>query len=120
MSHFAKIENGIVTQVIVAEQEFMTTFVDSTPGEWIKTSFNTKGGIHYGLDGQPDDGDALRKNFAGSGDIYNAAIDAFYTTQPHQSWILNEDTCLWEAPVPYPIDSNDYEWNEETLTWENM
>lgn len=112
MAHFAKVNNGIVQQVIVAEPEFFDTFVDSSPGKWIQTSYNTKGGVH--LNG----GTPLRKNFAGVGYIYDVIRDAFYAPQPYPSWTLNEDTCLWECPVAYPTDGNMYIWNEETQAWD--
>jgi len=118
MAHYAKIENNIVTQVIVAEPEFFETFVDSTPGEWIQTSYNTRGGVHYGQDGEPDGGEALRKNYAGIGFTYDTEKDAFIPPKPYASWLLNEDTCLWEAPVAYPTDDQMYEWNEDAQTWD--
>lgn len=107
MSHFAKIEAGIVTQVIVAEQDF----VDTQVGTWVQTSYNTHGGQHL-LGGTP-----LRKNYAGIGYIYDSTMDAFYSPQHYASWTLNETTCLWEPPVAYPNDGNDYEWDEETTNW---
>lgn len=110
MAHFAKVQNGIVTQVIVAEPEFFNTFVDTSPGEWIQTSYNTHGGQHP--EGRP-----LRKNFAGVGYSYDKTRDAFIPPQPYASWILNEDTCLWDPPVPYPIDGKYYQWDEETTSW---
>jgi hypothetical protein len=100
MSHFAKVLDGKVVQVIVAEQEFFDTFVDSSPGQWMQTSYNTRGNVHYGPDGEPDGGIALRGNFAGIGYIYDAQNDVFYEPQPDASWILNEQTWLWEAPPP--------------------
>ena len=106
MAHFAKVVNGIVEQVIVAEQEFINNFVDVSPGEWIQTSYNTFAGVHE-LGGTP-----LRKNFAGIGDIYDKNKDAFYTQQPFNSWTLNETSCLWEPPVTKPDDGKMYEWNE--------
>jgi hypothetical protein len=112
MSHFAKVNNGIVEQVIVAEPEFFETFVDSTPGQWIQTSYNTRGGVHL-LGGTP-----LRKNYAGVGYTYDVDKDAFIPPQPFNSWTLNEETCLWEAPVAYPDDGEDYIWNEETQSWD--
>ena len=117
MAHFAKVNNGIVEQVIVAEPEFFDTFVDSSPGQWIQTSYNTRGGVHYGADGEPDGGEALRKNYAGIGYTYDAGRDAFIPPQPYASWTLNEDSCLWEAPVAYPNDGNMYTWDEETTNW---
>ena len=118
MGHFAKVNNGVVEQVIVAEPEFFDTFVDSSPGQWIQTSYNTRGGVHYGQDGQPDGGVALRKNYAGIGFSYDAQRDAFIPPKPYASWILNEDTCQWEAPAPYPNDGSVYTWNETNQTWD--
>jgi len=119
MAHFAKVVNGVVSQVIVAEPEFFDTFVDSSPGTWIQTSYNTRGGIHYSPEtGEPDGGVALRKNYAGIGFIYDAVRDAFYAPQPYPSWTLNEDSCVWEPPVAYPTDGELYNWNEETQSWD--
>lgn len=119
MTHFAKVQDGTVTQVIVAEPEFFNTFVDSSPGEWIQTSYNTRGGVHYDPNSnEPDGGVALRKNYAGIGFIYDKDLDAFIQPKPFASWVLNEETCNWESPVPYPADSNEYIWNEETQSWE--
>lgn len=114
MAHFAKVENGIVTKVIVAEPDFFDTFIDSTPGEWIQTSYNTRMGIHI-LDGTP-----LRKNYAGIGYTYDASRDAFIPPKEFPSWVLNETTCQWEPPVSYPddYDTVPYSWNEETQTWD--
>jgi len=106
-----------VVQVIVAEPEFFNTFVDSSPGEWIQTSYNTRGGVHYGEDGNPDDGVALRGNYAGIGHIYDRTNDVFYSPQPFSSWTLNNTTWTWEAPVAYPTDGKIYTWNEETKNW---
>ena len=111
MAHYAKVENSIVTQVIVAEPEFFETFVDSSPGEWIKTSYNTHGGVH--LEGNTP----LRKNFAGIGFTYDATRDAFIPPQQYASWLLNEDTCQWDSPVPYPTDDLMYNWDEDTTSW---
>jgi len=118
MAHFAKVVDGTVTQVIVAEPEFFETFVDDSPGQWIQTSYNTRGGVHYDQDGNPDDGTALRKNYAGIGFTYDAGKDAFIPPQPYASWTLNDDTCLWESPVAYPDDGQRYEWNEDTTSWD--
>ena len=119
MAHFAKVVNGTVSQVIVAEPEFFDTFVDSSPGTWIQTSYNTRGGIHYSPEtGEPDGGVALRKNYAGIGFIYDAVRDAFYAPQPYPSWTLNEDSGVWEPPVAYPTDGEMYNWNEETQSWD--
>jgi hypothetical protein len=110
MSHFAKVQDGIVTQVIVAEPEFFDTFVDSSPGEWIQTSYNTHGGQHP--EGRP-----LRKNYAGVGYTYDRTRDAFIPPKPFASWVLNEDTCLWDAPTPMPTDGKLYQWDEATTSW---
>lgn len=119
MSHYAKIENGIVTQVIVAEEKFIST----QPGFWVQTSYNTRGGIHYtpnSNEPSSDQSKALRKNFASIGDIYDPNLDAFYIPQPYESWILNTDSCYWEAPIQKPNDGKAYFWNEEELTWEEI
>jgi hypothetical protein len=110
MAHFAKVKDGIVEQVIVAEPEFFQTFVDSSPGEWIQTSYNTRGGQHP--EGRP-----LRKNYAGIGYIYDRVRDAFIPPKPYASWLLNEDTCLWDAPVAYPTDGKRYAWDESQQNW---
>ena len=107
MSHFAKVENGIVTQVIVAEQDQ----IDNLTGEWVQTSYNTYGGKH--LDG----GTPLRKNFAGIGFHYDKSKDAFYTPQPYASWTLNSTSFLWEAPEAYPSDGKIYTWDEDSKKW---
>lgn len=116
MAHYAKVLGGIVQQVIVAEEDFFDTYIDSSPGEWIQTSYNTRLGQH--LTG----GTPLRKNFAGVGYIYDSTRDAFYKPQPYPSWEFNEDTCDWECPVAYPsVEEDDpvvYTWNEETQTWD--
>ena len=111
MAHFAKVKDGIVTKVIVAEQEFINNLIDHEPGTWVKTSYNTYKGEHK-LGGTP-----LRKNFAGIGFIYDEKRDAFYQPQPFPSWILDEETCHWEAPVAKPDNNKKYNWNEETQTW---
>jgi hypothetical protein len=114
MGHFAKVVEGKVTQVIVAEPDFFATFVDSSPGEWIQTSYNTKGGVHQ-LGGIP-----LRKNYAGIGHTYDRERDAFIPPQPYASWTLNNNTCLWDSPTPYPDDGKAYEWDEFTLSWKEL
>ena len=126
MAHYAKIKDGIVEQVIVAESEFFDTFIDSTPGEWIQTSYNTIGGVHYERN---DDGSlgsassdqtkALRYNFAGVGFTYDHSADAFYEPKPWDSWTLNTTTYLWEPPVAYPDDGETYLWNETNQTWDS-
>jgi len=117
MAHFAKVVDGIVTQVIVAEQEFIDTLSDSD--SWIQTSYNTRGGKHYTPNSNTeDDGVALRKNYAGIGDTYDSVKDAFIPAQPYPSWNLDDQTCLWESPIPYPDDTeNSYYWDEPTLSW---
>jgi len=111
MAHYAKVENSIVTQVIVAEPEFFETFVDSSPGEWIKTSYNTQGGVHS------EGNTPLRKNYAGVGMTYDSVRDAFIPPQPYASWTLNEDTCQWDSPTPRPTDDLMYSWDEDTTSW---
>jgi hypothetical protein len=113
MSHFAKVLDGKVTQVIVAEPEFFQNFVDTSPGEWIQTSYNTHGNQHP--DGRP-----LRGNYAGVGYTYDRVNDVFYAPQPFPSWALNTDTWLWEAPVAYPADGKIYAWDEATVSWKEQ
>lgn len=98
MTHFAKVLDGKVIQVIVAEPEFFDTFVDSSPGQWIQTSYNTHGNVHYGPDGLPDGGVALRANYAGVGFNYDAEHDVFYAPCPGIEWFLNTSTWCWEMP----------------------
>lgn len=120
MAHFAKVTDNVVTQVIVAEPDFFDTFVDSSPGEWIQTSYNTRGGIHYNPETNKPSEDqtkALRKNYAGIGFAYDKQRDAFIPPKPFDSWTLNEITCLWQAPVPYPDDKQPYQWDETTTSW---
>jgi hypothetical protein len=112
MAHFAEVKNGIVTQVIVAEQDFIDTLPN--PNEWVQTSYNTYGGKHT-LGGQP-----LRKNYAGIGFTYDKKLDAFIPPQPYPSWKLDTETCLWDAPIPLPQDDNEYEWDEETQNWQQI
>lgn len=117
MGHFAKVQDGVVTQVIVAEQEFIDAYDDGQPGAWVQTSYNTRGGVHYGPDGQPDGGQPLRKNFAGIGFAYDAERDAFIPPCQYPSWVLDEASCLWSAPVPMPQDGKPYLWDEAALAW---
>ena len=118
MGHFAQIdENNIVTQVIVAEQDFIDSGLVGDPSFWIQTSYNTRGNVHYGSDGTPDGGIALRKNFAGIGYKYDRELDAFIPPAPFKDWVINSDTGLWESPVPYPEDGNTYGWDESTSNW---
>jgi hypothetical protein len=113
MSHFAKVVDGKVTQVIVAEPEFFDTFVDSSPGTWLQTSYNTHGNQHP--EGRP-----LRGNYAGVGFSYDATNDVFIAHKPFNSWVINEDTWLWEAPVAMPDDGKLYNWDEETTNWKEV
>ena len=110
MSHFAKVLNSKVVQVIAAEPEFFNVFVDSSPGEWIQTSYNTYGNQH-------PEGAPLRGNYAGIGYTYDKQNDVFIAPQPYSSWILNTNTWLWESPVPYPTDGKFYIWEEPTVSW---
>lgn len=128
MSHFAKVDNGKVITIIKAEAEFFlpvseggSGFVDSSPGTWIQTSFNTKGNIHYDQDGTPDGGVALRGNYASIGGNYDFENDVFYDKQPFPSWVLNTNTWLWEPPVPLPAEAheNPVRWDEETKSWKS-
>jgi hypothetical protein len=113
MSHFAKVCDGKVTQVIVAEQDFFNTFVDSSPGIWLQTSYNTHGNQHP--EGRP-----LRGNYAGIGYTYDSVNDVFYEPQPFPSWTLNNTTWLWKAPVAMPTDGKMYKWNESITNWEEV
>jgi len=120
-TYFAKVADGKVTQVIVADPEFIKTFNDGTPGEWIQTSYNTSGGAHYDPNtGKPDGKEALRKNTAGIGYSYDKDLDAFIPPQPYKSWKLNRETALWEAPVPMPEDGKRYSWNDKDQSWEEI
>lgn len=101
MAHFAKVLNNKVTQVIVAEPEFFQAFVDSSPGNWIQTSYHG----------------TIRKNFAGIGYSYDSQRDAFIAPKPYESWLLNEETCTWYAPVPYPENGSGYIWDEPSKSW---
>jgi hypothetical protein len=104
MSHFAKIENNLVTQVIVAEQDF----IDTLEGQWVQTSYNTHGNQH-------PNGKPLRGNYAGIGYTYDQTNDVFYASQPFPSWLLNQFTWTWEAPTSMP--NGDYHWDESTTSW---
>ena len=114
MAHFAKIEDGIVTTVIVAEQDYISTI----SGTWVQTSFNTRGGKHYDPDtGEEDGGTPLRKNYAGFGFTYDSGRDAFIPPKPYSSWTLNEGTCQWVAPTSCPGNEGDYLWDESSQDW---
>ena len=112
MSHFAEIDqDNIVVRVIVAEQDFINSGAVGDPRQWIQTSYNTQGGQH--LLG----GTALSKNYAGPGFVYDYERDAFSPPRPYDSWILDEETCLWTAPVARPNDDKFYIWNESDQQW---
>jgi len=118
MSHFAKVENGTVTQVIVAEQDVIDTGMFGSG--WIQTSYNTRGGVHYNPEtNEPseDQSRALRKNYAGVGYTYDSERDAFVPPQPYASWVLDDASCLWSAPVAMPTDDKQYNWDEESQSW---
>jgi hypothetical protein len=108
MAHYAQIENGLVTQVIVAEQDFIDSGAVGTG--WVQTSYNTHGNQHP--ENRP-----LRGNYAGIGYTYDQTNDVFYEPQPYASWVLNQSTWLWESPTPYPADDKRYFWDESTLSW---
>jgi hypothetical protein len=124
MAHFAKLdEKNVVTFVTVGRQEddgLEAELIARTGDVYKQTSYNTRGGVHYDPEtGEPseDQTKAFRKNYAGIGYTYDEALDAFISPKPYESWVLDEDTCLWEAPVPYPTDGADYTWDEETVSW---
>ena len=119
MSHYAEIDdNNIVTRVIVAEQPFIASGEVGDPSKWLQTSYNTRGGVHYDPEtGKPDGGVPLRKNYAGIGYTYNESIDAFVPPKPFDSWTLDDDTGLWDPPVPPPVGAPST-WNEEEQKWE--
>lgn len=126
MSHFAKVVNGLVMEVNVTEWETLNIEGHpwGDPSLWIQTSYNTHGGIHYGQDGKPDGGIALRGNFAGIGYTYDSNKDVFIPPKPYNSWVLDENTYLWNAPIAMPSDAGQgnplkiYTWNEETIGWD--
>ena len=126
MAHWAELdENNIVVRVAVGNNdepdEGQNFFQNILGGNWVKTSFNTRGGVHYNPDSDipsDDQSKALRKNYALIGFTYDESRDAFIPPQDFPSWTLNEQTCLWEAPTPYPEDGRLYAWNESELTWD--
>ena len=117
MAHFARVRNGVVYQVIVIDQETLNLGHWGNPAEWIQASYNTRGGVHYGPDGQPDGGVALRKNFPGPGFSYDADRDAFIPPCMHPSWTLDEESCTWIPPIPYPNDGKVYKWDDQAQNW---
>ena len=121
MSHFAKVIDGIVETVHVVEQDYIDSGKLGDPNNWIQTSYNTRGGVHYAPNSnEPDGGIALRKNFASIGDTYDQTRDAFISPDPYPSWELDEDTCLWNPPTPYPEDGKFYKWDEDTTSWKEI
>ena len=104
MAHYAKVTNGIVQQVIVAEAEFVENLVDNIAGRWVQTSYNGN----------------FRKNYAGVGDTYDKTRDAFIAPKPRASWTLVEDTCQWKQPTDYPDDGKMYDWDEDTTSWKEI
>ena len=128
MSYFAQVPTivngkGIVAEVIAITQDVIDTGAFGDPTKWWQTSYNTHGNVHYGQDGQPDGGVALRANYAGIGYtldttvVQNGVTGVFYAPQPYPSWVLDTQTYYWEAPVPYPTDGGDYVWDEATQSW---
>jgi hypothetical protein len=127
MSHFAKLdENNVVVFVTVGRQEddgLEEELIARTGDVYRQTSYNTVGGVHYTTDEEgnrvpsEDQSKAFRKNYAGIGFTYDEERDAFIPPKPFESWVLNEDSCLWDAPVPYPTDGAVYVWDEETVAW---
>ena len=117
MSDYAKVLNGKVLEVIEADADFFKTFKDTSPGAWLQTSYNTRGNVHYGANGQPDGLPPLRGNYAGIGYTYDATNDVFYAPSPFTSWKLNETSWTWEAPVAMPTDNKMYRWDEATTSW---
>lgn len=111
MAHFAKVENGIVTQVIVIDQETLNTGHWGNPASWVQTSYNTQAGVHT------QGGTPLRKNYAGIGYTYDAGRDAFIPPKPYNSWVLVEETCQWKAPIDKPSDDKVYTWRESDTSW---
>jgi hypothetical protein len=120
MSYFAEIdENNIVLRVIAISQENINTGNWGNPDNWVQTSYNTRGGVHYAPNSdEPDGGVALRKNYAGKGYTYDKSKDAFIAPQPYPSWTLVEDSCFWVPPVDHPMDGKGpYHWDEDGRNW---
>ena len=124
MAHYAKVNQGIVENIIVAEPEFFDDYVDTSPGDWIKTSYNTRGGVHYQVDSDgiqryttqsADQSKALRKNYAEIGGTYDSENDAFIPVKRYRTWVLNKTTFIWEPPIPAPtITGNEvYDWFDD-------
>jgi len=119
MAHFAEIDNAdTVIRVIVADESYINSGAIGDSNNWVQTSYNTRGGVHYAPNSNdPDGGIALRKNYAGIGYSYDKTRDAFIAPQPYPSWLLDEDTCRWDAPTPMPDDGKRYGWDENATSW---
>jgi hypothetical protein len=118
MGHYAKVVDGNVVQVIVAEPEFFNTFVDSSPGAWIQTSYNTRSNVHYTPStNEPSGQPPLRGNYAGIGFKYDQENDVFYPPSPYPSWTMDTNTWTWTPPTPMPTDGKAYRWDEPTTSW---
>ena len=126
MAHYAKVRQGKVVKVIVADASFFDNFIDDSPGTWIQTSYNTRGGVHYEPNSNTpseDQSGSLRGNYAGIGFTYDRTLDVFYSEQPYTSWNLNTGSFLWESPVEYPTGdttgsyTGSYSWNEDQQNW---
>jgi hypothetical protein len=118
MGHYAKVVDSKVVQVIVAEPDFFNTFVDSSPGEWIQTSYNTRGNVHYLPNSQEPSGQpAVRGNYAGLGYTYDRANDVFHAPSPYASWVMDSATWTWKAPVEMPTEGGPYSWDETAQNW---
>jgi len=122
MAHFAQIINGVVEQVIVAEQDFIDSLPDTMPGNWKQCSYNTHGGIHYEpntTNPSEDQSKALRYNYPGKGFKYDYAGDAFHAPKPFTSWVMNTDTYIYEPPVAYPEDYSPFThyWDESVVAF---
>ena len=115
MAHYAKIVNGKVTEVIVAEEDVIVT----RSGTWVQTSYNTRGNVHYGQDGNEDGGVALRGNYAGKDFVYDSTNDVFYPPRPYASWTLGSNSWLWNPPITYPDDDKNYYWDEDVYQADN-
>lgn len=125
MAHFARIKNNIVDFVVVGRDEDENNEDFLAHDGWIykRTSYNTRGGVHYQGDNNTpsiDQSKAFRKNYAGIGYYYDSIRDAFIPPKPFPSWTLNEESCLWDSPVPYPSNGKIYEWNEDILNWQEI
>jgi hypothetical protein len=119
MGSYVKVLNGVVVDGIRADASFFDTFVDSSPGTWLQTSYNTRGGVYYLPDlntPDPDQSKAFRANFAGLGYTYDPVNDVFYAPQPFPSWSISAPSWLWEAPTPMPA-GGPWAWDEATQSW---